>query len=378
MACRKTTAALFLVICLLAAQTQQCFGLVPQQQDLPALLQQLGSLTPDPCTPAEGRPGPATTADRVPFLFDRVADAVLQQLNEPGDGQPNDRATETLKKLEQLSVEINATWPEENRFHFQILDLSPSALAVKMVFRFDAKFYVLGVSQEDAYRKPSRMWNKEGDGPPPDSFGSHSISLYPLHRGPSGNARFLASIQSTGCAGNTVGISYDAREWNPSRYGGLEQIIKQNAVLDLDDKVTGFPSIGKLQTQGALITLPYCWFSSIDTWDNASLCAVDTYDLSGDQVTFHARRYNRPDLLTIARAIEYAQQHDYRAVLSYCASSQVARHLVRDVPTSVWAEDLHVVATGKGRERVKFSDDGYRFDLEKRAGVWMIVDFKDK
>ena len=82
----------------------------------------------------------------------------------------------------------------------------------------------------------------------------------------------------------------------------------------LDDKVPGFPQIGKLQTDGPLIIPPYCWFSSIDTWDNPSLCAVDTYDLSRDSVRFRSRTYNRPDLVPIAKAIEYAQQRGYRAV----------------------------------------------------------------
>jgi hypothetical protein len=269
------------------------------------------------------------------------------------------------------------TWPDESRFHFEIIDLSPSALAVRMSFRFDATFYVFGVSQEDGFGKPNRMWHIVGEEPPLESFGNHSISLYPLHRGPSGNARFLASINLSGCAGST-GISYDAREWNPSGYGSLEQIIKQDGAFGLDDEVPGFPQIGKLQTQGTLITLPYCWFSSLDSWDNPSLCAVDTYDLSGDHIRFRARVYNRLDLVSIARAIEYAQKHDYRAVLSYCESSQVARRLVRDVSAFVYPEELQVVSTGKGRERVKFADGGYLFDLEKRAGVWMIVDFKSE
>jgi hypothetical protein len=160
--------------------------------------------------------------------------------------------------------------------------------------------------------------------------------------------------------------------------GSLEQIIKQDGAFGLYDKVRGFPHIGQLKTQGTLITLPYCWFSSLDSWDNPSLCAVDTYDLSADHVRFHARVYNRPDLLPIAKAIAYAQKHDYRAVLGYCASSQVARRLVRDIPPFAGAEDLQVVSTGNNRERVKFSDDGYLFDLEKRAGVWMIVDFKNE
>jgi hypothetical protein len=235
---RKTT-TLLLIIFLLLVKTQQSFAL-PQQQDFPALLQQLAALSPDPCITVDGKIEPATTSKTMALLFDRAADAVIERLNETGSAQPRDRATAALKKLEQLSAETNAAWPEESRFHFQILDLSASALAVKMAFRFGAKFYVFGVSQQDDFGKPNWLWHKVGEEPPLESFGNHSISLYPLHHGPSGNARFLASVQSLGCAGST-GISYDVREWSPSGMGSLEQIIKQDGAFGLDDNVQGFP-----------------------------------------------------------------------------------------------------------------------------------------
>jgi hypothetical protein len=131
-----------------------------------------------------------------------------------------------------------------------------------------------------------------------------------------------------------------------------------------------------VNTEGSLITLPYCWFSAIDTWDNPSLCAVDAYDLSADSVTFRSRAYNRPDLLPIAKAIEYAEQRDYSAVLGYCASSQVARRLVRNIPPHAGAEDIRVTHTANGREHVEFgSGPGYSFDVEKHAGRWRVVAF---
>jgi hypothetical protein len=71
------------------------------------------------------------------------------------------------------------------------------------------------------------------------------------------------------------------------------------------------------------ITIPYCWFSAIDTWDNPSMCAADIYDLSHDDVRFVSRAVNRPDLLPIAKALEYVSKHDYPAVLAYCASPEM-------------------------------------------------------
>ena len=93
-------------------------------------------------------------------------------------------------------------------------------------------------------------------------------------RGPSGKARFLAKFGHVGCAGST-GVAYDAREWNPGRFGGLARIIKQSGAFGLEDKVPGFPQIGELKTDGVRVTLLYCWFSPIDTWDNPILCPVD-------------------------------------------------------------------------------------------------------
>jgi hypothetical protein len=283
---------------------------------------------------------------------------------------------EALKKLEQLSAEINANWPEENRFHFQILDLPP-ALVLKTTMRSHARFFVFGVPEEIS-GQPNRLWQRVGSDD--ESFEHESpnsrLEIYPLHRGPSGNARFLAGFDYTGCAGSS-GVVYDAREWNPRGLGDLEQVIKQDGAFGLDDKVPGFAQIGKLQTEGALITLPYCWFSSIDTWDNPSLCAVDAYDTSGDNLKFRSRAYNRPDLVPIAKAIEYAERRDYPAVLGYCSSGEVARRIVRDLPPSVFADDLRVTRTGIGKESVEMGDStAYRFDVEKHAGRWLVVAFR--
>jgi hypothetical protein len=279
-----------------------------------------------------------------------------------------------LRKIEGMSAEVNATWPEENRFHFDVLDLPP-ALVVKMIVRTHQRFFVFGVPEKDS-GAPNRLWRRVGedDESVESEVPQTQLALYSLHRSASGNARFLASFIHSGCAGS-LGVVYDAREWNPQGTGDLRQIIEQEGSFGLDDKVSGFPVIGKVQTEGALITLPYCWFSAIDTWDNPSLCAVDTYDLFGENVKFHSRAYNRPDLLTVVKAIEYAGQRDYPAVLGYC-DSQVARRLVRDVPTKFFAGELRVTRTGKGRERVEIGyDPTYRFDLEERAGRWLAVAF---
>lgn len=275
-----------------------------------------------------------------------------------------------------MSAEINAAWPEGNRFHFQILDLSP-ALIVKMTVRAHERFFVFGMPEEES-GKPNRLWQRVGsdDEDVEPEVPQSQLDLYTLHRGPSGNARFLAKFVHSGCAGS-IGVAYDAREWNPQGIGSLEQVIKQAGAFGLDDKVPGFPQIGELRTASLLITLPYCWFSAIDTWDNPSLCAVDTYDLSGDNVRFRSRTYNRPDLVPVAKVIEYAEQRDYRALLGYCASAKIAHGIVRAFPVGVLADDFRVTRTGNAKERVELgSGPTYRFELEKRTGQWMVVAYR--
>jgi hypothetical protein len=375
--------ATMLLACVLFAVcgAAQCLGSPVQPPESPPdfrqLLQKLAEFSPDPCGPPHGKEENWHSTEVESHLFERAANIITQALNATvaNPGLPRDHAAEALKKLERMSAEINAAWPEENRFHFQILDLQP-ALVVKMSIRVHERFVVLAVPEEDA-GKPNQSWGQVGSD---EDATEHDVprsefALYPLHRGPSGNARFLARYIYSGCAGS-IGIAYDAREWHPKGMGDLEEIIKQDGSLGPDNKVPEFPQVGKLQTEGSLIALPYCWFSAIDTWDNPSLCAVDTYDLSGDEVRFRSRAFNRPDLVPIAKAIEYAEKRDYPAVLGYCASDDIARTIVRDIQPDFFADDLSVTRTGDIKERVELGDPpAYRFEVEKRAGRWVVVAF---
>lgn len=339
------------------------------------LLQKLAAYPPDPCDSPRGIKEDWHTFGDESSLFERAADGVTQELNTSsvGPGSPSDRAALPLKKLETMSAEVNAAWPEERRFHFEILDLSP-ALAVKMTFRTYGRFFVFGQAASDSSQSSPRWQRVGGDHL---SFEQRvpraGLDIYPLHRGPSGNPRFLSKFIVSGCAGS-IGVVYEASEWNPKDSTDIEQIIEQEGSFGLDDNIPGFGQIGELRTEGLLITLPYCWFSGIDTWDNPSMCSVDTYDISGDKVRFHSRDYNRPDLLPIAKSIEYAQKRDYSAVLGYCASNRVAQRLVRDIQPNFFGEEIRMITTGKGRERVELGSA--HFDVENRGGRWVVVDFR--
>jgi len=351
------------------------------QQDFRQRLQKLAVLSPDPCGPPSPREKEWTPADSEFRLFSRAADIVTGALNATSAkaGSPKERAAAALTKLEEASTEINADWPEDNRFHFQILDVPP-LLVVKMEFRTSARFFAFGIPHEEVSEKAQPVWHLVGSD---DVFFEQEsarslIELFELHRGPSGNARFLARIEPFGCAGS-IGVIYEAREWDPDGIGSFEKIIYQEGALGLDDNVEGFPQIGELQTGGTLITLPYCQFSAIVTWDNPSLCAVDTYDLSGDDVKFQSRAYNRPDLVPVAKAIAYAQERDSAAARGYCASSEIADRLVRELPPHFFAGEIQVNATGKSSERVELGDGPvYWLDVEERQGGWVVVDFGEE
>jgi hypothetical protein len=358
---------------------EKCFCAPAQQADsrpdFRQLLEKIASFSPDPCGPPYGTT--QDSADLESSAFYRAADILAGNLNAAAASPDSslERATETLRKLQRMSAEINASWPEEDRFRFEILKLPP-VLVVKMGLRTHETFFVFGGAKGES-GKANQTWHgvSSVEGALEHNGMQSQLDLYPLHRGPSQHARFLAKFNYSGCAGSTS-IAYSAHEWKPEGNGDLEEIIKQAGSFGLDDKVPGFPRIGDLRTEGSLITLPYCWFSPIDTWDNPSLCAVDSYNISGDRVRFRSHTYNRPDLVPVAKALEFAEQRDYRAVLGYCAFSQVARNLVSEIPPYVFADDLRVTRTEAGKEHVELGyEPTYRFDVERRAGRWQVVAF---
>jgi hypothetical protein len=378
---KRTTALAFLLVFSLGSSLRAQTPPPEPQANFRQLLQNIAEFSPDPCGPPYGKELDWHVAANIEFyLFSRASDEVVLGLNANSASQssPRDRAAGALRKLEQMSTEINSAWPEKNRFHFQILDLS-SALVVKMGIRTTEGFSVFGIAEHDL-GNPTSSWREVGSNSESSEFAGppSEFDLYPLHRGPSGNARFLAKGILSGCAGS-IGVAYDAREWDPHGMGSLEQIIKQTGSFGLDDKVPGFPQVGELRTEGPLVTLPYCWFSAIDTWDNPSLCAADTYDLSGDRVKFKSRVYSRPDLVPIAKSIEYAEHRDYPAVRGYCASDNVAQKLVREITPDVFADDLRVLRINAEKEVVKLGDStAYRFEVEKQNGEWRVTAFETK
>ena len=384
-----------------AAHGQQKPGPSPTFEEL---LKKIASARADACSyPGED------FSDLEFRLFEQADKAVVQALNEqsntssgaaiggsapsgsnPAGGGPRGRATEALDKLERLSADVNRSWPGEKRFHTQVLEVSPGLL-VKMTYRNRATFTFFAIPQRDPYNKPTNLWQAiyaVEDHRFKPAGGYDWLDLFPLERGPARRARFLARFGYAGC-GSGVGVAYYAYEWSPQDTGDLNEFIKLEGAVSREDpagkgkppnrdRLYSFTPVGDFRTQGSTITLPYCWYSAIDTWNNPSLCAVDSYDVSSDRARFVSSVFNRPDLLPVAKAIHYAQAHDYAAVGAYCGSSDVARQMIRDIPPFVFAEEgLDIKQIAPSKERVEIGGrQTLQFEVEKRADTWLVTSFR--
>ena len=184
---------------------------------------------------------------------------------------------------------------------------------------------------------------------------------------------FWRKVWRAGCAGS-IGEAYYGYEWNPDDGQFAREIIKIEGAEGLDEGAS--MHVGTLRTTGKLIQLPYCFFSVVDTWDNPTLCAADSFDLSVDIPLFLGRVYNRPDLVTVAKAVQYAEAHEYVALRGYCASGTVARNLDREVPPFLFGDALDTVKVGPARETVVLADGVVQFDLIKRRSRWLVARFK--
>jgi hypothetical protein len=363
--------ALAAVLSLTPMAEPQVPSAAESRPDVTQLLRSFAGYAPDPCGLEQASEKDWHSFQIEDPLFDRVADLVADALNTEA-ATPSELAKDALRLVERASDEANAAWPKENRFRFEILDLK-EVLVVELSIRTHGRFFVFGVPQTyDG--KPNQLWRRitlieDSEREVPGIL----RALYSLHRGPSGKPRFLVRTIWSGCAGS-LGVSYEAHEWSPEDYGSADKMIGVEGSLGLDDRAPGFPQIGKFQTNGALIDLPYCWRSAIDTWDNPSLCAVDRYDLSGDSARFVSRQINRPDLLPIAKAIEYAEKRDFPAVRAYCANDSVARRLVELAPGHLFEVEIKAKQLSAGRESVS-DGGGYRFIVEKQGQRWLVAGF---
>ncbi|HEX7758727.1 MAG TPA: hypothetical protein VF459_04445 [Caulobacteraceae bacterium] len=367
----------FAILLSLVAGTIPSSGMAASSAPLNAedLLRQMAPMTPDDCTLPLPSASTVDVHQSEDLLFRAVDALVADRLNGPTSAKPSEaesRARAALLEIEHSSSDINKGWPPEERFHFEVLALHP-AILVRMSYRDQAMFVLFGsyYLDKNAAVDPGTRW-RGVDVADPDSRAS-GIDFFPLHRGPSGRARFLARVWRSGCAGS-IGEAYYGYEWSPEAGQLATQIIKIEGAEGLDDAAS--KRVGKLSTTGKTIQLPYCFFSAVDTWDNPTLCAADLFDLSGDEPHFVGRIYNSPDLVVVNNAIQHAQARDYLGLRGYCVSGTVARKLVREIPPYLFADVLETFKASPTREKVVLDEGAVYFNLVKRRGEWRLESFK--
>lgn len=344
----------------------------PSVQDL---LRELAPLSADDCGSSVSALSPVDVRQAEDQLFNAVDTSVTDRLNGPTPAQASDaefRVRSALLAVEHSSSEINGDWPDEDRLHFEILALHPAILA-RLSYRGQARLVLF--SAYDLNRKasnyPGMKWQEVSlDDPGPDAS---TIDMFPLHRGPRGRVRFLARVMKAGCAGS-FGEAYYGYEWSADAGQLAKQIIKIEGAEGLDDAAS--KHVGKFSTTGKTIQLPYCFFSAVDTWDDPTLCAADSFDLSGDNALFTGRIYNAPDLVVVNSAIQHAQARDELALRGYCASDAVARKLIREIPLFLGAEVLERSKTGPAREKIVLNEGSTYFNLIRRRGEWRLESFR--
>ena len=79
-----------------------------------------------------------------------------------------------------------------------------------------------------------------------------------------------------------------------------------------------------------------------------------------------SRVANRPEMLALERVLTYAAAHDARALEAYCSSPDVARRLLRWVPSL----DLTVEDERVARDVVRLKTGGGLFTLKRVKRRW--------
>jgi hypothetical protein len=357
------------------------------------LATQLAAAPPDDCPTLHPGGYSAAAHGGENDLFDATDQAVVAAVDGPESvGHAPSVADLVLHQLQDTSAQANASWPEERRFHYQILDLG-TAIVLKYTIRTRATFSVLGIpaffSGVDE-RRNNNYWVQVGN----DSFrhgeyrSNEQLALSILGPAPSRRPRFLATFNHVSCGDNQITlVDYRGYEWNPADTGNLKTIVHQAGVTTggtFDElatptaepaHVTAAPATAA-QTTGKTIALPYCRHSNVETHGLPLLCDVDTYDVSGDEVRFVSRNTNRPDLNAIARLIELAQARDVAAAAVYTTSPKVARDAVEQIPTDISIESLRLMHTAPDKESIHMQDGiDLTFDIVKVRGRWLVSAF---
>ncbi len=323
-------------------------------------------------------------------IFGPARNVVLTGMN--ASSNPEKDIAPILQTLVDASKDINAAWPDESRFHYKLFRF-PSLFVVQISFRDKEQFFALGKPAKPQYGK---AWINAGESIFEDQPRGQHVEITPLKSAADGKPRFLTTLTWDGCAGNTIGVKYEVYEWNVGEGTALDTLLSQHGVLNLVDyeevtetdssgKPSGkarFSSVGKLTVSDSRLSLPYCEFSSVDWWDYATLCYLDTYDLSPNGIRYVSTQINRPDFNTVAKVTEYAHRHDIQALAGYTTTETLARQLVTAMSADTMRADMgYAVKHVSSSKEILFPAEegsGASFTLEKINDRWLVDGFKEQ
>ena len=85
--------------------------------------------------------------------------------------------------MRRVSAEVNSAWPQENRFHFDILDLK-EILVIEMSIQVNARFFIYTDAPVDQ-KNPDHPWRESAllDEPHEANLTWVQFNISPLHRG---------------------------------------------------------------------------------------------------------------------------------------------------------------------------------------------------
>jgi hypothetical protein len=357
------------------------------------LATQLAAQPADDCSPLTAGPPPTAIHEAENNMFAAVDQGVVAAVDGPESvGRAASVADFVLRQFQDLSAQANSSWPDDRRFHYQVLDLG-TAIALEFTIRSRATFSVLGVPElfgGSDQRRNNNYWEQVGN----DAFrtGAHrseeKLDLTRLEPSPSRRARFFAQFSQVGCGGTPTEVDYRGYQWNPADTGNLKTVLHQSGVIagagafdelaspNAQPQHVTASVDGTVQITAKTVVLPYCRPSAVETHGGPVLCDVDTYDVSGEDIRFVSRTTNRPDLDAIAKLIEYAQGRDVLAASAYTADPKVAHDAMQQIPTDIAIESIRVMHASPTKETVHMQDGlDLTFDLAKIRGRWLVTAF---
>jgi len=356
-----------------------CAGLLTAQDKTPAfgdLYSKLRTYPSDPCDGSWDAESGKLEEQLLLATDERIRSALNTDLTY--DGAPQ-RARAVLTELASRIGRPGVSTGKAALFESDVLALEPMVVVKLRVRTHDA--FVAYALTEETWPKKHTEWHAVASSLYDDPVPWTQIEVRPLKAGPAAHTRFLAVIHFGGCAGSS-GIRYRGYQWDPETGVDMaDSILELDGAVGMDPqpgsvtKKNPFPTIGTLGTSGSRITLPYCIWSGMDWWDNPSLCLVDTFDMGGDMPRFVSRRYNRPELVPIAKAIEYTKKHELPELRAFCASNEVAERLLAQGRLGgPGASDPEVTVLAPGRKRVHMEEGG-TFLLVLRGQRWLITGY---